>query len=72
MTTTQKLLYAQALILVGGTAFAWYQWYLEYFKHCEACSGTEAQFFTKCFLGALFFTLALILNLILVFKAKNE
>ncbi len=65
----QKILMLQTFILTGGTLFAWYQWYLEYFKDCKTCLG-EKQFISKCFLGAIFFTLALILNLIIVTHKK--
>lgn len=68
----KNLLFAQLLVLLGGTAFAWYQWYMEYFQHCEPCSGEEAQFFSKCFLGAVFFTIALILNILVLVFSKND
>ena len=66
-----NLLYTQTAILVGGTLFAWYQWYLEFFKGCEGCSG-ETEMFSKCFLGAIFFSLALLVNLVLVLKIVKK
>lgn len=68
------ILHLQSLILLGGTAFAWYQWYLEYFMEYPSCttSKIDQKLITKCFVGALFFTFALVLNLILVVKHKNE
>jgi hypothetical protein len=63
-----KILYIQFLILLGGTIFAWYQWILEYLDRCKVC-GTNV-IFSKCLIGALFFTLALILNIIIIYKSK--
>jgi preprotein translocase subunit SecG len=68
MNKTTNILYIQFLILLGGTIFAWYQWILEYLDRCKVC-GTNATF-SKCFVGALFFTLALILNIIMIYKSK--
>jgi hypothetical protein len=63
MNKVRTLLYLQFFVLLGGTLFAWYQWYMEYFQECDSCSGETGKLFTKCFLGALFFTMALVLNI---------
>ncbi|HRY62681.1 MAG TPA: hypothetical protein P5056_02845 [Candidatus Paceibacterota bacterium] len=59
--TLQTAVYLLLAILVGGTLFAWYNVYLEYFAMCKTCSvpGTSL-LWSKCFWGAFFFTAALL------------
>lgn len=65
-------LYVQGLILAGGTIFAWYQWVNEYFFGCTSCSTVPKQFFSKCFIGALFFTAAFVLNVAMIYRAQKK
>lgn len=51
-------------ILVGvlalGTIYAWYQFYKVIVNECDTCSVDlhQSPFKSKCFVGAVFFTLA--------------
>ncbi|MDD2934860.1 MAG: hypothetical protein PHX25_00075 [Candidatus Pacebacteria bacterium] len=51
------------LVLSLGTLYAWYQFYQVLIKRCDTCSvGLKASpFRSKCFVGAIFFTTALLL-----------
>jgi len=53
-------LYVLNGVLAAGTGYAWYQFYLVVAKKCDTCSvALEANpFKSKCFVGAVFFTLA--------------
>ena len=62
----------QFFVLLGGTVFAWYNFLSEYFawkkgKQCKGGCPTNAKspFLTPCFGGAVFFTVAFILNLLI-------
>jgi len=65
----------QLLILSGGTLFAWYNVAKEFkaprgkkscsIKGCTTCSSHPLT--SACFFGALFFSAALILNIIFLF-----
>ena len=48
------------IILLCGTSFAWYQTYQVFAKKDIACSGDKCGniFTSKCFIGAVFFTVA--------------
>ena len=66
--TIVNVLQILVIVLAGGTAFAWYQFSLEFRGYCKACSGSKCSsevkqnpFFSKCFVGALFFTFSFIL-----------
>lgn len=66
------------IILAGGTIFAWYQFYLTYTGKCDECSGGSCDisvrknpFKSKCFIGALFFTLAFLLALRVLFLVNS-
>jgi len=52
-------------VLLAGTIYAWYNWYLVLVKKCDTCSISvhENPFTSKCFWGALFFTLAFLVNI---------
>lgn len=55
-------LYILVGVLTGGTLFAWYNVYLEYRNMCGSCAGPKENIFlSKCFWGAMFFTIALAL-----------
>ncbi len=62
----------QFFVLLGGTAFAWYNFLSEYFywkTHKKCKSGCPINpknpFLSACFGGAVFFTIAFILNLLI-------
>ena len=70
----KKLILMQFYVLLGGTVFAWYNFFKELTgsSSCVSCSqGSLDKLFTPCFGGAIFFTIAFILNLILL-KNKNK
>lgn len=56
-------------ILVGvlalGTIYAWYQFYKVVVNQCDTCSVGlhQSPFKSKCFVGAVFFTLAFVLSI---------
>lgn len=58
-------LWVEFAVLLAGTAYAWYNWYLVLVNKCSTCSISvhENPFTSKCFWGALFFTLALLVNI---------
>lgn len=58
--TTAYLLDA---VLIMGTAFSWYQFALVLARKCDTCSvGLKTSpFKSKCFVGAIFFSIALAL-----------
>ena len=71
-----NILWVQFIILLGGTIFAWYQWYKVYKQakvcgpscahpdpNCQTCFNPEKPFSSKCFFGAIFFTIGLIFNI---------
>ncbi len=53
-------LYLLNIVLGMGTAYAWYQFYKVVANKCDTCSVGLHQnpFKSKCFTGAVFFTLA--------------
>lgn len=59
------VLYLLTAVLLGGTAFAWYEFFLVTKDITRACQAgkknVSTPFDSKCFYGALFFTAALIL-----------
>lgn len=59
------ILWIQFAVLLVGTLYAWYNWYLVLKGKCKTCSvEVHANPFTsKCFWGALFFTLAFIVSI---------
>lgn len=58
-----NVLYVLVGVLLGGTLFAWYNVYLEYKHKCSSCNVEGGSiFWSKCFWGALFFTIAYILS----------
>lgn len=57
-------------VLVCGTVFAWFQFYMVYRGYCKACSDKACSpelkknpFVSKCFVGAVFFSVALGLSI---------
>jgi hypothetical protein len=71
----RKIIIAQFIVLLAGTAFAWFNFYIELTDWLakRACTtgcaeGIVNPFYTPCFFGAIFFTIAFILNILLVRK----
>lgn len=65
-------------VLAGGTIFAWVQFYLEYKGYCKSCSSGKCSpsvksnpFFSKCFIGAVFFTISLALAFRLLYGLEG-
>jgi len=60
------VLYALTVVLLGGTVFAWYEFYLTTKDITKACrpggGGCSSPFHSKCFVGAMFFTVAFMLS----------
>lgn len=58
-------------VLAAGTAYAWYQFALVVLNKCDTCSVGlhQSPFKSKCFVGAVFFTLAFLLALYATFGA---
>ncbi len=56
---------ALVIVLAMGTAYAWYQFALVLARKCDTCSLDlkESPFKSKCFVGAIFFSIAFILSL---------
>jgi len=59
------------VVLATGTAYAWYQFYMVVRDKCDTCSIglSKNPFKSKCFVGAVFFTLAFALALYALFVA---
>ena len=51
-------------VLGAGTAYAWYQFYKVVVNKCDTCSVGlhESPFKSKCFVGAVFFTISFVLS----------
>ncbi len=58
-------------VLAAGTAYAWYQFYKVVVNKCDTCSVGlhQSPFKSKCFVGAVFFTVAFILSCIALYMA---
>ena len=56
----QNVLYLLNVVLALGTIYAWYQFYIVVANKCDTCSVGlhQSPFKSKCFTGAVFFTLA--------------
>ncbi|MBT4850052.1 hypothetical protein HON36_04325 [Candidatus Parcubacteria bacterium] len=56
----QNTLYVLNVVLGLGTIYAWYQFYKVVANKCDTCSVGlhENPFKSKCFTGAVFFTLS--------------
>ena len=73
----KKLFYLQSIILSAGTIFAWGNFTVEMARFLRSrgepllgCSGAVVAnpFYTPCFFGAIFFTLALAVSLVILKK----
>ncbi len=58
-----QILYLLTGVLTLGTLYAWYQFAEVVQNNCDTCSTElhQSPFRSKCFVGAVFFTLALLL-----------
>ncbi|MBU1126301.1 MAG: hypothetical protein ABH826_03975 [Patescibacteria group bacterium] len=57
-----NVLYLLIAVLAGGTIFAWINFYRVTMQDCKGCSiGAKGKPDYKCFIGAVFFTVALAL-----------
>lgn len=63
----ETLIRLEFFVLLAGTSYAWYNWYLVFVGKCKTCSISvhESPFSSKCFWGAIFFTIALAVNAIM-------
>lgn len=57
--------YALIVVLALGTIYAWYQFALVLARRCDTCSVDlkASPFKSKCFVGAIFFSIAFVLAL---------
>jgi hypothetical protein len=74
----KRIIWIQFIVLFIGTAFAWFNFVQEFInwtmkKSCTTgcISGLVNPFLTPCFYGAIFFTIAFVLSIILVKKVKK-
>lgn len=58
-------IYALIIVLALGTIYAWYQFALVLARKCDTCSLDlkESPFKSKCFVGAIFFSIAFVLSI---------
>ncbi|HBM45601.1 TPA: hypothetical protein DDZ75_01345 [Patescibacteria group bacterium] len=57
------VLYILTGVLLSGVLFAWYNVYLEIKNKCSTCNPEGGSiFWSKCFWGAMFFTIAFALS----------
>ncbi|MFZ3054527.1 MAG: hypothetical protein WA091_00890 [Minisyncoccales bacterium] len=72
----KKIILTQFFVLLAGTLFAWFNFANELIAYNQStsctlgCTAGTNPFLTPCFFGAIFFTAAFILSLILVKKSK--
>jgi hypothetical protein len=76
----KKIIIGQFIVLLSGTIFAWYNFAVELsaWLKTDTCTincaaGTVNPFLAPCFSGAIFFTAAFVLNVIILKKfQKNQ
>jgi len=72
----KRIILTQFFVLLAGTIFAWFNFIKEWIVYRESasctvgCAAGTCPFLSPCFGGAVFFTIAFALNLILVKKSK--
>jgi hypothetical protein len=72
----KKTILTQFFVLLVGTLFAWYNFIVEWIAYSKSasctigCTAGTNPFLSPCFGGAVFFTIALVLNLIMLKKSK--
>jgi len=74
----KKVILAQFIVLLIGTLFAWTNFFMELISWMKknACTtgcaaNTSCPFLTPCFGGAIFFTIAFILSIIILKKVNR-
>lgn len=75
----KKIIWTQFVVLLGGTLFAWFNFSRELIPWlnqgtCDiGCGvGVSNPFLSPCFFGAVFFTIAFILNIIILKKGLKS
>ncbi len=77
----KKIIKMQFYVLLIGTVFAWSNFIAELFPwlnkgscegNCQLVGEVANPFLTACFYGAIFFTLAFILNLLLLLGSRGK
>ncbi len=74
----KRIILTQFIILLAGTIFAWYNFFIEldtWLKKstCQlGCTLGLNPFLTPCFYGAIFFTIAFILSVIILKKNQKQ
>ena len=77
----KKIILSQFFVLLIGTVFAWTNFSIELFdwlnkRNCTVGCAVNLNltnpFLTPCFYGALFFTVAFILSLVLLLKSRKS
>jgi len=72
----KKIILTQFFVLLAGTLFAWFNFAQEWIAYSQntsctiGCTAGVNPFLTPCFGGAIFFTIAFILSLMLVKKSR--
>lgn len=74
----KKIVLTQFVILLGGTLFAWFNFFTElnnWFNSRACTTGCSANivnhFLTPCFYGAIFFSIAFILSIIILKRTEK-
>ncbi len=75
----KKVILAQFIVLLGGTLFAWFNFATELIDWMakRACTtgcavGLVNPFMAPCFYGAIFFTIAFVLNVMIIRKSPKN
>ena len=73
----KNVILAQFIVLLGGTIFAWFNFATELINWLNTrtrtlgcAAGVANPFLTPCFFGAIFFTIAFILSVIILKKSR--
>lgn len=72
----KKIILIQFFVLLAGTLFAWFNFSKEYISWINSsactigCTAGANPFLTPCFGGAIFFTIALVLHLVILNRSK--
>ena len=72
----KKIILTQFFVLLAGTLFAWFNFAQELIAYNQntsctlGCTAGANPFLTPCFYGAIFFTIAFILSLLLLRKSR--
>jgi hypothetical protein len=72
----KKIILTQFFVLLGGMLFAWFNFIKEYVSWINSstctigCAAGTNPFLTPCFGGAIFFTIAFILHVVILGRSK--